>query len=374
MNQSSDLQTKNDLKLKHGFRFTDLFETSKLKELTDLFYGYYKTESPEEYAKFSAYRDAKGLGYDEVETSKILISSARLLEKFTGELFGIENELLKLKQAVDYERIVLNVKKDFFQKRVFKKFKKTDADNLNYNELNKKVNVLKKVLFSELEWKADEERSTSVMINEFLEPEKDYKTFLAAKTPVELPEAAKNKINDFKKKLQNSGDAKFVFEGISIEPGDEAHFNYEMIKNIIDVLEKWCFMRAHDKNACKEIKNWILYKIPLDLNYLDLVHNKVTDKQVPEKMYGSEESLRRRDGFKLTDERYNEREVMSEVEYCVFCHERKKDSCSKGCHEKDGAVEERIRSVLSLTAARLTKKFPKCIILRTKVIRLVRYR
>ena len=330
----------NNLKLKHGFQFADLFESSKLKELTDIFYSYYKKESSEEYNKFSAYRDAKGLGYDEVESSKILIDSARHLEKFIGVFFGIENELLKLKQSVDYERVVLNVKKDFFQKRVFKKFKKVEAENLNYSELNNKVNVLKKVLFSEFDWKADEERSTAVMINEFLELEKDYKTFLAAKTPVELPEASKNKINDFKKKLQGTPDAKFVFVGISIEPKDEAGFYYEMIKNIIDVLEKWSFMRAHDKIAGNEIKSWMLYKIPLDINYSDLVHNKVIDEQVPEKMYGSEESLRRRDGFKLTDERYNEREVMSEVEYCVFCHERKKDSCNKGYLEKDGSVKK----------------------------------
>lgn len=38
----------------------------------------------------------------------------------------------------------------------------------------------------------------------------------------------------------------------------------------------------------------------------------------------------------MTDERYNVREVMNEVEYCIFCHNRDKDSCSKGLLEKDG--------------------------------------
>lgn len=341
MNHNIDLQPKEDIELNHGFQFSDLFKSSKLKELTGSFYRYYETESPEEYIKFSAYRDAKGLGFDEVEVSKILIDSARYLDRFIGDFFGIKEELLPLKQAVDYERVVLNVKKDFFQKRVFKKFKKSEADELNYQELNKKADALKKVLFSELDWTGDEERSTAVMINEFLELEKDYKTLLeAAKTAFELPKTSKDKSNDFRKKLQGTANAKFAFERISIDPSDEERFNYEMIKNIINVLEKWSFKRAHDKNARGEIKSWILYKIPLDLNYLDLVHNKVTDEKVPERMYGDEETLRRRDGFKLTDERYNEREVMSEVEYCVFCHERKKDSCRKGFFEKDGAVKK----------------------------------
>jgi NADPH-dependent glutamate synthase beta subunit-like oxidoreductase/NAD(P)H-flavin reductase len=102
----------------------------------------------------------------------------------------------------------------------------------------------------------------------------------------------------------------------------------------------WCIKRAHEEKAKEEIKKWVLYKIPLDLNYFDLVHNKKTDERIPEKMSGKAESLRRRDGFKLTDERYNEREVISEIEYCIFCHERKKDSCSKGLFEKDGMVKK----------------------------------
>ena len=47
-------------------------------------------------------------------------------------------------------------------------------------------------------------------------------------------------------------------------------------------------------------------------------------------MIGPDEQLRRRDGFKLTDARWQPREVVSEIHYCVLCHERDKDSCSKG--------------------------------------------
>ena len=44
-------------------------------------------------------------------------------------------------------------------------------------------------------------------------------------------------------------------------------------------------------------------------------------------------NLRERDGFKLTDARANGRDVLSEINYCVLCHERDKDSCSKGLKE-----------------------------------------
>ena len=45
---------------------------------------------------------------------------------------------------------------------------------------------------------------------------------------------------------------------------------------------------------------------------------------------------RRRDGFKLTDRRMaRAREVADEVDYCIYCHERDKDSCSKGFARQD---------------------------------------
>jgi len=341
MNHKTDLQRENNLELKYGFQFTDLFNSQKLKELADTFYNYYEKESPAEYAEFAKYRDTKGAGFEETAVSNILISSARHLEKFLGDFFGISGELDGLKKEVDYERVLLNVKKDFFQKRVFKKFRSAGTIQASYDELNSKVSVIKKVLFSSLKWSEDEERSTAVMIDEFLELEKDYKTLIdAVKTEFNLPESSGNKANEFKNKLFSSPEAKFLFEKFPFSESDKDNFNYELIKKVLELFEHWCIRRAFDKKAKIEVKHWILYKIPLDLNYFDLVHNKEIDVEIPQRMFGKDESLRRRDGFKLTDERYNEREVMSEVEYCVFCHERKKDSCSKGLFEKDGKVKK----------------------------------
>jgi hypothetical protein len=54
-------------------------------------------------------------------------------------------------------------------------------------------------------------------------------------------------------------------------------------------------------------------------------------------MRGPDWRLRRRDGFGLTDPRFTRRESLSEIHYCVLCHERDKDSCSKGLHDKGRA-------------------------------------
>ena len=55
-------------------------------------------------------------------------------------------------------------------------------------------------------------------------------------------------------------------------------------------------------------------------------------------MFGPDDKLRRRQGFQLTDNRYTSRENLSEIHYCVLCHERDKDTCSKGIRDKEGKV------------------------------------
>lgn len=60
-------------------------------------------------------------------------------------------------------------------------------------------------------------------------------------------------------------------------------------------------------------------------------------KDLPEALEGPLETRRRRDGFKLTDDRATVGEVLSEIDQCVFCHSREKDSCRVGLHEKKTA-------------------------------------
>jgi hypothetical protein len=77
---------------------------------------------------------------------------------------------------------------------------------------------------------------------------------------------------------------------------------------------------------------------PETLDYWNLVDVQRPEPQLPEAMRGPDWRLRRRDGFGLTDPRFTRRESLSEIHYCVLCHERDKDSCSKGLHDKDGSV------------------------------------
>ena len=47
-----------------------------------------------------------------------------------------------------------------------------------------------------------------------------------------------------------------------------------------------------------------------------------------------EDNLRRRDGFALTDPGFNLNHALDQANYCIFCHQQGKDSCSRGLFAK----------------------------------------
>lgn len=102
----------------------------------------------------------------------------------------------------------------------------------------------------------------------------------------------------------------------------------------IDRLKRWVAAHLHDPRY----RGWVVFRFPETIEPMHLVHVVRPDAALPELMVGPDEHLRRREGFGLTDPRATTREVLSEIHYCVLCHERDKDSCSKGIRDKAGAI------------------------------------
>src|SRR5262249_37248335 len=106
----------------------------------------------------------------------------------------------------------------------------------------------------------------------------------------------------------------------------------------LDAIEAWLQARrqAHPDAA----RRWPSLKAPLSIDHHNLVQLRRPDEKLPELFVGPEHERRDRDGFALTDRRMNEREVESEVDYCLFCHDRDKDSCAKGLRDnKTGVIK-----------------------------------
>ncbi len=87
------------------------------------------------------------------------------------------------------------------------------------------------------------------------------------------------------------------------------------------------------------------------------------DPELPTLFEGPAEGRRHRDGFGLTDLRMAPREALREMHYCIICHPRDKDSCSKGLRESNGSVKKNPLGI-ELTGCPLNEKISEAHLLK----------
>lgn len=106
-----------------------------------------------------------------------------------------------------------------------------------------------------------------------------------------------------------------------------------------DQAIEWCVAALSTNEGQAFVKNWVSFKLPEKLDYQYLVPTQKIKRHGVDCLELPENHLRQRDGFHLTDKRMSEREVLSEVHYCVYCHKNDGDFCSKGFPVKKSQPE-----------------------------------
>ena len=84
----------------------------------------------------------------------------------------------------------------------------------------------------------------------------------------------------------------------------------------------------------KKHHDGVLFKAPHKLDMQNLVPTQVDAAPGYTTHTFPVEKLRRREGFKLTDKGTDLKGALDQANYCIWCHEQGKDSCSKGLLEK----------------------------------------
>jgi NADPH-dependent glutamate synthase beta subunit-like oxidoreductase/NAD(P)H-flavin reductase len=98
----------------------------------------------------------------------------------------------------------------------------------------------------------------------------------------------------------------------------------------IEKLVAWCAWVISDDAAKQTVQDWVSFHVPQKLDYYHLVPLVAVENDEVGRWEGPPEHHRQRDGFALTDHRMSPKEVLSEIDYCVYCHEKAGDFCSKG--------------------------------------------
>ena len=307
-----------------GFKYSDLFDAVKLRELAEKFYGEVKEENPLLHKALTEYIEARGENVEKRVESNILTDSAPYLSKFVAKMFGVTKERDHLEKEIREQDPIWKYK-FFVQRRAIKKYPADKIAELNEAELNEALREFKFASFDET-LVYDEELAVAFVVNKLVEAEESLTKTL--EITAEIQETL-NKVGKAYDKLKDKIFGR-IFEKNIIEM--EGAGEVLQIKAVLQILEQWSAIQFHSRK-----KKWYAFKIPHALDYQNLVHLIHPEPKLHNIMRGENQEMRRRDGFKLTDDRGTMRDALYEVDYCLICHERDKDSCSTGLREKDGA-------------------------------------
>jgi NADPH-dependent glutamate synthase beta subunit-like oxidoreductase/NAD(P)H-flavin reductase len=262
-----------------GYTFADLHEPERLASLYERFCEEAAAADPALWTEWAAYRAAPDAPRPPVALSNLLIAMAPHVSRFVKRLFDVETRASAIAAATHAQDDLFRFKVDFVRRRVL--------------------------------------------------------PLLKNRTPVEATPA-----DDAIVEAMTAGEATDDRElaiaraGCRLLDREKALSQPPVPSPQMDALKRWCAARLHHPSY----RGWVVFRFPETVDPFHLVEVEHPDPGLPEAQIGPAWRLRRRDGFTLTDQRMRSREVLSEIHYCVLCHERDKDSCSKGLHDKDGKV------------------------------------
>jgi len=274
--------SRAELQLANGFTFADLQKPESLARLDTEFLQLLATRDSATHEKLIAQRSGKV--FAPLEASELLLACGPVLEDFIAALFGIQKEVQAARAATVAHDPVFSFKKLFVLRRARRRLlKKEELES--FAELNAwlSATLLQKGLES-----SDRELAVARYGEGLLQDEKA--------------------------------------EAESIEK-----------------LTRWCIRALTTPEGKTAVQGWASFRLPEGTDYQHLVPIVEVGDDALGRIEGPVDTRRLRDGFKLTDRRYDARQVQNEINYCIYCHDHDGDFCSKGFPEKKGEPEKGLK-------------------------------
>ncbi|MCA1615853.1 MAG: FAD-dependent oxidoreductase [Acidobacteria bacterium] len=326
-----------------GFSYGDLHRPAGLRALAERFYAELGREDAGLHSALTQYVAARGENLRGTKAeSELLIAAAPHLSRFVARLFNVGRERAAHMDSIRAQRAVFEFK-TFVARRAVKRVPAGRALTLDTDRVNDALDRLRRAAFPDT-FELDDELGVATTAARLLAWEKTCGSGGAAEADAareigraragaEGPEAALALEEFAGVAAENAaGDA-----GGADAAGRDADANF--VAAALRLVETWAAVHATKPDAKARVRGWVSFRVPHPLDYENLVQIERPRAELPELTRGLERNLRRRVGFELTDARASRREALDEVHYCLYCHERDKDSCSKGLKEKDGALK-----------------------------------
>jgi hypothetical protein len=261
------------LQLSFGISFEDLYDRAGLVRLDAAFLDWVGEADAGLRARLESAR-TRPEALAAKEESDLLIALAPLLEDFLGRLFGIGPELQRLAARHHELAPLYSVKRLFVQRRALHKVKPDELQG-----------------------------------------------FDPGAAEVELARACGEPFSEL-------GFARAV----TAWQNDEAAHAPEL-----ELATRYAAWAAGTPEGRARHQSGVLFKAPRKLDFMRLVpvHTESLQGAARHTLLGKH--LRRREGFALTDRGTDLVGALDQANYCIWCHEQGKDSCSKGLKDKPPA-------------------------------------
>ncbi len=259
-----------------GFTFQELFHSDGLQRLDQLFLQQLSEIQPELRLLLDHYRAGELLSASQL--SDFILALAPIVEAFIVDLFCIDQEVAAAQAHWLSHSPVLLFKEQFILKRV-KRGLKSASEFGSFSDLH--------------QWLL-----------------------------TQLPE---NQPADLELKVAQWGLSLLADEAVN--------------EAALTRLLQWSVQALASFEGRKLTSSWVMFKLPNKLHFDNLVELEPVAGDDLGRRAVKAEALRQRDGFELTDSRMTAREVSSEIQYCVYCHDKEGDFCSKGFPVKKGQPE-----------------------------------
>src|SRR5688572_9041640 len=297
-----------------AFTYADLNTDAGLTRLSVAFDRYVEEHDSDLFRRFDAYRLAmqSGVangGLSTAEESALLIAVSRALGAFLAQLFRVESGVTSLKNRAKKDTEVARFKREFVAKRVAR------VPNVGGGNDAAAHALIHTVAPNE----ADLELALAITANRLLDLERDYPRGAKEYAPSADAHAA---LDQLREHLDPN-----VFGELArrerVASAEAATREAAALHALVDLLVDWT--AAQWKAGA--FKGWTSFRLPRPLVFDKLVPTEAVDEL---RFGGDHHHFRQRDAFHLTDARMSAREITDESHYCIYCHERKKDSCSRG--------------------------------------------
>jgi NADPH-dependent glutamate synthase beta subunit-like oxidoreductase/NAD(P)H-flavin reductase len=278
-----------DLVLKYGLQFADLYDRDGLVRLDRAFVAELaEADSGLHEQLLTARRDPDGI--ERSAESSLVVDLAPHVEDFLGALFGIAAELRELAARHHALAPLYAVKRRFVQRRALKGASEADAAALDGPALAAELDTL-------------------------------------LSGPVEVIAAWERRY------------AEHVAAWLDDEAGNAAP---------LESARRYAVWAALSPAGRRRHRHGVLFRVPHRLDMQHLVPTETIWHDGVAMQRRRQDEWRRRDGFALTDPGTDLEGALDQANYCIWCHNQGKDSCSRGLKEKDDAFK---KSVFGVTLA-----------------------